>query len=100
MAGRRVQARNVYEGTDNRTTISNLSRSRLAELLFPHPPADEQYETVAILDSIDQKMELHRRKHAILEELFGALLHKLMTGEIRVGTFTSNCHIVERSPQS
>lgn len=80
--------RNVYEGTGNRTTIPNLSRSRLAELSLPHPPADEQYETVAILDSIDQKMELHRRKHAILEEFFRALLHKLMTGEIRVGTFT------------
>ena len=40
---------------------------------------------VAILDAIDHKIDLHRRKRAVLEELFKSLLHKLMTGEIRVG---------------
>ena len=39
----------------------------------------------AALDAIDRKIDLHRRKRAVLEELFKALLHKLMTGEIRVG---------------
>ena len=29
---------------------------------------------------------MKRRKRAVLEELFKALLHKLMTGEIRVGS--------------
>ena len=37
-----------------------------------------------ILDAIDRKIDLHRRKRAVLDELFKALLHKLMTGEIRV----------------
>ncbi len=45
---------------------------------------DEQREIVAILDAIDRKIDLHQRKRAVLEELFKALLHKLMTGEIRV----------------
>ena len=40
---------------------------------------------LAILDAIDRKIDLHRRKRKVLEELFKALLHKLMTGEIRVG---------------
>ena len=40
---------------------------------------------MAILDAIDRKIDLHRRKRVVLEELFKALLHKLMTGEIRVG---------------
>ena len=48
------------------------------------PPDDEQREIVAILDAIDRKIDLHRRKRVVLEELFKALLHKLMTGEIRV----------------
>lgn len=43
-----------------------------------------QGEIVAILDAIDRKMELHRRKRLVADELFKALLHKLMTGEIRV----------------
>ena len=34
---------------------------------------------------MDRKIDLHRRKRAVLEELFKSLLHKLMTGEIRVG---------------
>ena len=49
------------------------------------PSVDEQSEIVTILDSIHLKMDLHRRKRAVLEELFKALLHKLMTGEMRVG---------------
>ena len=44
------------------------------------PPLDEQGEIVAILEAID----LHRKKRSVLDELFKALLHKLMTGEIRV----------------
>ena len=30
----------------------------------------------------DRKINLHRRKHGVFEELFKALLHKLMTGEV------------------
>ena len=52
--------------------------------IVPVPPMDEQREIVAILDAIDRKIDLHRRKRAALEELFKALLHKLMTGEILV----------------
>jgi hypothetical protein len=37
-----------------------------------------------VLDAIDRKIELHKKKKALLEELFKSLLHKLMTGEIRV----------------
>lgn len=76
--------RNVYEGAGNRTTIPNLSRARLAELSIPDPSADEQREIVNILDAIDRKIDLHRRKRAVLDEMFKALLHKLMTGEIRL----------------
>ena len=46
---------------------------------------DEQREIVTILEAVDRKIDLHRRKRAVLEELFKALLHKLMTGEIRTG---------------
>ena len=54
------------------------------EQLVPLPILEEQREIVAILDAIDSKTDLHRRKRAVLEELFKALLHKLMTGEISV----------------
>ena len=54
------------------------------EQIVPVPFMDEQREIVAILDAIDRKIDLHRRKHAVLDTLFKVLLHKLMTGEIRV----------------
>ena len=34
------------------------------------------------LDTVDRKINLHRRKHGVLEELFKVLLHKLMAGEV------------------
>ena len=74
--------RNAYEGAGNRTTIPNLSRTRLAELLIPHPLPDEQQEIITILAAIDRRIDLHRRIRAVLDDLFKALLHKLMTGEI------------------
>ena len=52
--------------------------------LFVSTDKDEQREIGAILDAIDQKIDLHRRKRAVLDDLFKALLHKLMTGEIHV----------------
>lgn len=46
--------------------------------------AREADEIVEILDAVDRKIDLHKRKRAVLEELFRTLLHKLMTGEIDV----------------
>ena len=51
---------------------------------MPVPPKDEQREIVSILNAIDRKIDLHRRKRVVLDDLFKALLHKLMTGEISV----------------
>lgn len=63
----------------------NLNTGTIDNLPLPLPPTvDEQREIVAVLDAIDRKIDLHRRKRAVLDELFKALLHKLMTGEIRV----------------
>lgn len=63
----------------------NLNTGTIDGLPIPLPPTlDEQREIVAVLDAIDRKIDLHRRKRAVLDELFKALLHKLMTGEIRV----------------
>ena len=47
------------------------------------PPDDEQREIVTMLEAIDRKIDLHRKKRAVLDDLFKVLLHKLMTGEIR-----------------
>jgi len=62
-----------------------LNKKDLLPLKVPVPSsAGEQDEIVAVLSDIDRKIDLHRRKRAVLEELFRALLHKLMTGKIQV----------------
>ena len=75
-------------GAGGGSTKGALTCAFLRGFPIPLPSAlDEQREIVAILEAIDRKIDLHRRKRALLEDLFKALLHKLMTGEIRVGEF-------------
>ncbi len=66
-------------------SVPTLNRNSFAGVKVAMPSIEEQREVVAILDAIDRKIDLHRRKRAVLEELFKVLLHKLMTGEVRVG---------------
>ena len=63
---------------------ANINATKLRTILFPLPAIDEQQNIVALLDAIDRKIDLHRRKRGVLEELFMAMLHKLMTGVVRV----------------
>lgn len=63
-------------------SVYNASLSATIPIWFPND--DDQRVIVQILDAIDRKIELHKKKRGVLEELFKALLHKLMTGEIRV----------------
>lgn len=63
---------------------ANLSLQDVRNLLMPKPTIEEQLEIATIVEAIDHKIHLHLRKRTVLEHLFKALLHKLMTGEIRV----------------
>ena len=73
-------------GSGGGSTKGALTCAFLRRFPIPIPSVlEEQREIVSILEAIDRKIDLHGRKRAVLEELFKALLHKLMTGEIRVG---------------
>ncbi len=64
--------------------MPNLNNVVLGRLPVFYPRVSDQREIVAVLEAIDRKIDLHRRKRAVLDDLFKVLLHKLMTGEIRV----------------
>jgi type I restriction enzyme S subunit len=64
--------------------VSHLNLGYLHGLEIVRPSPDEQREIATILDAIDAKIDLHRRKRALLDALFQSLLHKLMTGAVRV----------------
>jgi len=65
------------------TMTLNLNDVETFKVACPSDPAEAD-EISTILDAIDRKIDLHRKKRVVLEELFKALLHKLMTGELRV----------------
>lgn len=82
----------VYAGKDrmlNHVVTSahgtmTLSLNDVETFKVPYPrDLQEAAEIMQVLDAIDRKIDLHRRKQDVLEELFKALLHKLMTGELR-----------------
>ena len=75
---------NDLRGMGSLGHLSHLNLGYLRDLRIPVPPVEEQREISAILDALDSKIDLHRRKRAIFEELFKSLLQKLMAGEIRV----------------
>jgi type I restriction enzyme S subunit len=75
----------VAHKTTNLACI-NSTKLKAFPALVP-PTLDEQREIVTILDAIDRKIDLHKRKRVVLDKLFKSLLHKLVTGEIRVGHF-------------
>jgi len=74
----------LYLGTSNKTTIPNLSRSRLASFAIPLPPLPEQQEIARMLQAVDARIEAEEKKKAALEALFKTLLHHLMTAKVRV----------------
>ena len=61
-----------------------VTQGVINEHKIPLPQIDEQREIAAVLEAIDRKINLHRRKSAVLGDLFKALLYKLMTGEVQV----------------
>src|SRR5579885_670726 len=62
-----------------------LALARIEQIRLPRPPTlEEQQELVAILDTINGDFLVHRQKSRSLEKLFRMMLHRLMTGAIRV----------------
>lgn len=59
----------------------NLDIVRSVRLAFP-TDTREQTEIVEILDAIDEKLTLHKRKRDLLDDLFETLLNALMSGQV------------------
>lgn len=66
------------------STFRELSTSDLERLSIPLVNITQQREIAEILQTIDKKIEIERKKKALYEELFKTMLNKLMTGEIKV----------------
>jgi type I restriction enzyme S subunit len=63
---------------------TNLSMTLLKQFPVYYPKHREQQAIIAVLRAVDEKRAIHERERIALTALFRALLHQLMTAQIRV----------------
>ncbi len=80
------------------STKGALTCAFLRDVRLPLPTLAEQREITELLAAIEGKIYFHKRKKALLEELFKALLNGLMTGAISVSDLDLTA--LEDSPAS
>ena len=62
----------------------HITTSEAQKIPIPLPPLPEQQEIAEILQTIDQKIEIEKRKKELYEELFKTMLNKIMNQEINI----------------
>ena len=73
----------IFEGAGNKTTIPNLSRSRLAGLEVPHPPLSEQQALSAVLSQVRDAIRAQARSVTVAQDLKRAAMGTLFTRGLR-----------------
>ena len=66
------------------STFKAITKEILENFKIPLPPLYEQKEIAEILQTIDQKIEIEKKKKELYYELFKTLLNKIMNQEIEV----------------
>jgi len=69
----------LYVGTENRSTIPNLSQARLRVFAVPLPPLSEQRSIAAVLNTTRRAVEATEKVLAVARELKRSLLQYLFT---------------------
>jgi type I restriction enzyme S subunit len=73
----------LYGGVGNKTTIPNLSGTRLKQLLVPVPPLPEQRAIAAVLSKIQAAVEVQDKIVVTLKELKAVTMAKLFHEGLR-----------------
>lgn len=63
---------------------ANYNRNEISVLPIPVPPINEQVEIANLISTVENKINYHKTKKLLLNELFKTLLNELMTGKRRV----------------
>lgn len=62
---------------------ANISATKLRDFLVPKPRIEEQRDIIRVLEAVDRKIEVHRHRLSLLDELFRSLRQTLLTGAVR-----------------
>jgi len=73
----------LYEGVGNKTTIPNLSRARLSQLVIPKPDPQEQRQIAGILGNVQHAIEVEAAICDKLSTLKSATMAKLFREGLR-----------------
>ena len=77
--------RGIFIGIASRAVNqSSINQGKMKNLLIPLPPLEEQKQIAHILSVVDEKIEVEQKRKQVLKELFKTMLHRLMSGEIRL----------------
>ena len=63
---------------------ANYNRNEISVLKIPVPPIQEQVEIAKIIGTVEKKINHHKTKMQVINNLFKTLLNDLMTGKRRV----------------
>jgi len=74
----------LYINEGNKTTIPNLSKSKIMNFNVVYTTYEEQKRIADILSAIDNKISIEEKRKDSFENLFKSMLNELMTGQIRV----------------
>jgi type I restriction enzyme S subunit len=66
------------------TTMPSLNLAIIKGFLLPLPPLSEQEKIAEILSTVDEKIEIERKRREKLERIKKSLMDLLLTGKIRV----------------
>ncbi|MBO7350844.1 MAG: restriction endonuclease subunit S [Acetobacter sp.] len=81
-----------YSGIFDRAVKGNtLNKGKIDRIPILLPPLHEQQEIVDFLTTLDQKLDIHRRKRTCLENIFRLFLHNLTRGTLRFTEFPEGC---------
>lgn len=98
----------IYEGAGNKTTIPNLSRSRLQALEVPKPEKVEQEKIAAVLWKVQRAIEVEEKlittarelKQSTMRQLFSQGLRGESQKETEIGLLPKTWKIVQLGDQA
>lgn len=77
--------RDIFIGIASRAVNqSSINQGKMKNLLISLPSLEEQKQIAHILSVVDKKIEVEQKRKQVLKELLKTMLHKLMSGEIRL----------------